>query len=155
MLEILVLIVAITSIVLSGDVVPEESICLVHKNTRLPDPNDCTKFYDCKDGETIPGQCREDLSFDPIQRKCVTNLNETLCINYDKKLLSAETFGFSCKQYILWFNEKGVVRQCGEGLTFNEITTRCDFEENVECAETACNRNMRVANVKSPQSCTR
>lgn len=155
MLKILCLLIGNFAIAFSGEVVPEDSICLVHKNYRLPNPNDCSKFYSCEDGNTIPEQCRESLLYDPVNRKCVENLNETQCINHDKTLLSAQAFGFSCKQYILWFNGKGVIRQCGDGLTFNEITTRCDFEENVECAATICSYNMKVVNVKSPQSCTR
>ncbi|KAL5290920.1 hypothetical protein ACFFRR_010359, partial [Megaselia abdita] len=155
LLKILVLLLLNFAIAFCGKLVPIKSICEVHKNTRLANPNDCSKYYDCNDGKTLPGKCRESFLFDPVERKCVQNFNETQCINYDKKLLSAEAYGFSCKQYILWFNGKGVIRQCGDGLTFNEITTRCDFEEKVECVDTVCNHNLKVANVRSPQSCTR
>lgn len=145
----------IAVLVFSGIIVPEKSICLVHQNSRLPNPNDCSKFYNCKDGETVPGKCREGLLYNPGEGRCVENMDESDCINNNKNLLSAEPYGSSCKQYIMWFNGKGVIRQCGEGLTFNEITTRCDFNENVECADTICSDILLVANVKSPQSCTR
>lgn len=155
-LQILTLIfLNLANLVFSGELVSETSICEVHKNYRLPNPNDCTKFYDCKDGETYHGECRQGLLYDPTAKKCILDMDVTKCINHEKNSLSAEPFGSSCKQYILWFNGKGVIRQCGEGLTFNEVTTRCDFEENVECPEMLCRDNERVLNVKSPQSCSR
>lgn len=107
----------------------------------FPIENECRKYTLCANGVGFLRECSPGLMFNPVSRTCELEANvdciESICPNnvnpMEATMVPDPT---DCSRYYICFQRQpigGTSHACNEGLLFDPVNMRCDFEENVEC----------------------
>ncbi|XP_076678750.1 uncharacterized protein LOC143374479 isoform X2 [Andrena cerasifolii] len=123
----------------------------IHMTVLLPHECNCAKYYKCSDGELVLKQCDSDEKFDDNQRKCVPE-EKAVCSTVP--LLSTATtppaincppgndithipHETDCELYYTCENGRKQLKECKNGLHFDEIKGVCTLSEDVNCGSRA------------------
>ncbi|XP_076679546.1 chitin-binding domain protein cbd-1-like [Andrena cerasifolii] len=123
----------------------------IHTTVLLPHECNCAKYYKCTDGELSLKQCDSDEKFDVNQRKCVPE-EKAVCSTVP--LLSTATtppaincppgndithipHETDCELYYTCENGRKQLKECKNGLHFDEIKGVCILSEDVNCGSRA------------------
>ena len=116
-------------------------------DTFLSDPNNCTAYIFCKNGEELHANCPGDLVFHPEKAACVYKQDYTcppqallpkphpMCLSISDNRtfadeLSCETF-HTCQKGVL------AIHKCDEGSFFNHLKGSCVPNDRSTCIPTA------------------
>ncbi|XP_022216974.2 probable chitinase 10 [Drosophila obscura] len=118
------------------------NICAnVVNGTYLPYIGNCNSWIECEN-ESIKeiGKClgANSTFFDPRFQVC-TYESEAQCLpTCSANSLSSFCYDKTCTKYVLCYYGRPVLRQCHDGLQYNNVTDRCDFPEYVDCVANDC-----------------
>ncbi|XP_044745242.1 peritrophin-1-like isoform X2 [Coccinella septempunctata] len=112
----------------------------------IPDPKNCSRFYECTLSGWVGEACNPGLEFNPASLQCdypqnVKCANETAgnvmdlapCTKLDKLIPDPK----NCSRFYECTQAGWVGLFCYPGLYFNPVTSRCDYSWNVACENDA------------------
>lgn len=109
------------------------NICKKHQNhDRIQDYSDCTKYFECLDGEPKPHTCRKLEQFDPILRECTSKPIECFKCPSDTFFVDLPV-DHECSQFIRCINGKPTHHICDTDLLFDPIRRQCNIRTEVVC----------------------
>jgi len=115
----------------------------------------------CLDLEGASKMCDNppcDLAYDPVLQLC-TYADVVQCLpSCESFQLSSFCYDNTCTKYVLCYYGKPVLRQCQDGLQYNNRTDRCDFPEYVDCVANDCSATFQPEDIiylASKASCTK
>nr|AAM11210.1 RE18809p [Drosophila melanogaster] len=129
----------------------------------LPYVGNCSKYIECENN-TIKevGSCLDlakdnpdicdpnkscELGYDPVLQVC-TYMEEVQCLpTCESFRLSSFCYDNTCTKYVLCYYGKPVLRQCHDGLQYNNATDRCDFPEYVDCVANDCSATFQPEDI--------
>ncbi|GIY89816.1 uncharacterized protein CDAR_522601 [Caerostris darwini] len=120
----------------------------------IPNPDDCSNFFVCKNGIYDFVHCTDGLLFNKLKSTCdykasvdcdaevppnSTALNRTV-VPEDEQTCDTDTCtcvypADYCSEYYWCENGVAYKEKCPEGLLLNQEKLTCDYAENVECDE--------------------
>ncbi|KAK0088126.1 hypothetical protein PV325_013122 [Microctonus aethiopoides] len=127
-------------------------------------------YYECRYGDLIRRECKDNLIFDVSQQTCVlpleTNLllkltnaqlidestsstknNVNLCdVNDSNGNYQRYSHEFDCTKYYICINGNAVLRMCPSRLNFNSKLKECDLPSNANCSGDNNNPNNIMPN---------
>ncbi|XP_034659511.1 protein obstructor-E [Drosophila subobscura] len=123
----------------------------VANGVHLPYVGSCSKWIECEDGDIKGmGDCQSgnvELAFDPVFQVCtyVSKVQcQPKCTDY---ALSSYCYDNTCFKYVLCYYGRPVLRECHDGLQYNNATDRCDFPEYVDCVANNCSATAQPENI--------
>ncbi|KAH8379051.1 hypothetical protein KR009_002815 [Drosophila setifemur] len=141
----------------------------------LPYVNNCEMYIECQKG-TIKkiGSCLDlekknptlcldsekpcELGFDPVFQVC-TYKSAVQCLpSCQTMVLSSFCYDNTCTKYVLCYYGRPVLRECHDGLQYNNVTDRCDFPQYVDCVANNCSATDQPENIiflASKSSCSK
>ncbi|XP_017128100.1 uncharacterized protein LOC108146589 [Drosophila elegans] len=143
----------------------------------LPYVGDCDKYIECKNNTILKiGSCRAldqasvppvlcpnpnetcEVGYDPVRQIC-TYLKDAKCLPTCQSMeLSSFCYDNTCTKYVLCYYGKPVLRECHDGLQYNNVTDRCDFPEYVDCVANDCSATFQPKDIiylASKASCSK
>ncbi|XP_055905706.1 peritrophin-44-like [Eupeodes corollae] len=113
-----------------------ETMCAGLTDIYKSDPNDCSKYCYCKDGETKCNKCPSGQFFDPNTISCVWATSSS-CVANSPCLLAPNGFigdGKTCTGYLRCGSSRVLSSgNCEEDRYYNPLNGMCDYPENVKC----------------------
>lgn len=113
---------------------PETTICTGHSiNERLQDVGDCTRFFQCNEGQLVTTSCSQGWYFNPKTSNCEFAATEHCFQCPTDKYFIDLPFDGNCIQFVRCFAGRAVQHTCTHGLLFNGELQTCNFEHRVNC----------------------
>ncbi|EDW72614.1 uncharacterized protein Dwil_GK17094 [Drosophila willistoni] len=130
------------------------NICAnVADGVNLPYVGNCDMYVECINGTYEIGSCWDEemkthelckndpsceIGFDYEFQVC-TNREEVNCLpTCEEYELSSFCYDNTCTKYVLCYFGYPVLRECPDGLQYNNETDRCDFPQHVDCVANYC-----------------
>lgn len=107
--------------------------------------DDCSKFCECVQGKhTKVESCPDGLNYNANRSVCdfientncssVTTDNPDNCLSCENIVFGFVPFEKDCSKFCECFQgEINKVKQCNEGLLFNDVISNCDYPSNTTC----------------------
>lgn len=114
----------------------DEVVCPPEGTHFFPHETDCSKYYECSEGEKFLFVCGDGLHFNPVINNCDYPEHAGCDPNSIKCAEDAPQFSphpTDCSKYVECVNGIADVLSCGEGLLWNQSILGCDYPENVDC----------------------
>lgn len=129
----LLLVVLIVGLIDSFTHTVSANICNRHQNhDRIPDYTDCTKYFECLDGQHKHRACRKLEKFDTVLRKCSSEPVE--CFKCPSNPIWVDLpIDLECSQFIRCMNGKPTHHLCESDLLFDPIRRQCNNKKDVVC----------------------
>ncbi|KAK0180174.1 hypothetical protein PV327_005843 [Microctonus hyperodae] len=127
-------------------------------------------YYECRYGDLIRRECKDDLVFDVSQQTCVLPLETNLLLKLTNAELIVEpttstknnvhlcdvnnsngncqrySHESDCRKYYICINGNAVLRMCPSRLNFNSKLKECDLPSNADCSGDNNNPNNTIIN---------
>jgi len=109
---------------------PEENICGPGVDF-LAHPTDCTKYFQCSNGEAFERKCPDPLYWNPEIKVCDWSNKYCNNLRASESISCAVGMNFDvyqndCSKYIKCFGLRGIVMSCDAGLYWNPISNVCE-----------------------------
>ncbi|KAL3288480.1 hypothetical protein HHI36_002923 [Cryptolaemus montrouzieri] len=126
--------------------------CL-YVNQLIPDPLNCSRFYECTLAGWVGEACNPNLYFNPATLKCDYAWNVQCANESIKEDVASGACGNltldqiipdpqNCSQFIQCSPHGLVKLPCPKTLLFNPDTLQCDYPDNVTCANSSVQQNL-------------
>ncbi|KZC07073.1 putative chitinase 3, partial [Dufourea novaeangliae] len=121
---------------------PRPDSCSNWRKRKIPDKEDCNRYYECVNGIVEHNKCLEGHCFNEIVESCDLPKNTNCCGGGNHP--ECPTTDSSCKiryphsdctMYYECRNGRKVPLKCPHGLRYNEVKQMCDLPQNVNCKE--------------------
>lgn len=106
----------------------------------LPNPENCSKFYLCFNGEKLPISCGDEMHWSADEQLCMPKA-EANCEEVDDDFEECPDSGIkqishptSCEKYILCIGGSRLKRECAPGFHFSRDFRSCVQPEIANCA---------------------
>ncbi|XP_063701959.1 uncharacterized protein LOC134832008 [Culicoides brevitarsis] len=110
-----------------------------HRFETFPHPEDCHKFFVCRNGEAFEKDCREKFVFDALKKRCVKETEENSCSvetrkgNEHLKPTMTPLEG-SCRKFVFQFQYRKYNFECKTGFWFNPVLKHCSKDKAGVCS---------------------
>ncbi|XP_033113930.1 neurogenic locus notch homolog protein 1-like [Anneissia japonica] len=109
---------------------PEANMCARREDAVTRDPNSCSRFFICKDGMQFSRKCYSGYAYSSETGKCEPRSQVPGCNEQDETCTGKPDGNYphprDCTKFIFCSSGFGYSRSCGEGMTYNSRTKRCE-----------------------------
>lgn len=110
--------------------------CEANPNGKVPHESDCSKYYECSNGNPCERNCQEGFHFNKELETCDSPDNANCETNAPPKCEPENQLRpheSDCSKYYECLNGISYERTCQEGFHFNKQSETCDSPENAGC----------------------